>query len=133
MNVSTPNNPDDQASMLAADDALDALLRADAATWRDSYLNNDGFSERVMQRVAALPAPVRGTLSSVGANKRIVIVSIAAALASSVVVFSGAGGNFLIDAVMDIATFTVTPAVLAVVGMTIVAAAVAVGTVTNER
>jgi len=133
MNVPTQNLSDDQLVALAADEAMDEMLRADAAAWRDAYLDNDGFSERVMQRIAVLPAPLRGTLSNVGSTKRIVIVSIAAALASSVVVFSGAGGNLLIDAVMDIATFTVTPAVVALIGMTIVAAAVAVGAVANER
>jgi len=133
MNVPTQNLSDDQLVALAADEAMDEMLRADATAWRDAYLDNDGFSERVMQRISVLPAPLRGSLSSVGSTKRIVIVSVAAALASSVVVFSGAGGNLLIDAVMDIATFTVTPAVVALIGMTIVAAAVAVGAVANER
>ena len=133
MNVSTPNQPHDQASRLAADEAMDKMLRADAATWRDAYLDNDGFSERVMRRIAMLPTPMRGTLFSVGTNKRIIVVSIATALASSVVVFSGAGGNLLIDAVMDIATFTVTPAVLALIGMAIMAAVVTVGVAASER
>ena len=133
MNVPTQNLTDDQLVALAADEALDATLRADAAVWRDGYLDNDGFSERVMQSIAALPAPKRGMLPGVRSTKRTVIVSAATALASSVVAFSGAGGNLLIDAVMDITTFTVTPAVLALIGMTIVAAVVTVGVAASER
>jgi len=96
---------------------IEALLHADAINFRHEQIANDGFSARIMARVATLPPPA-ATLS---VKKRFTIIALATLIAVIVAVTAGAGGNFLIDALMDLATKTVTPNVV-VLGMLMVAA-----------
>ena len=79
-------------------DPVDELLKADAARYRDGYVDDAGFTLRVMD---ALPARRK-----VSAATR-VLVPIAFSLVAAIiaVLFIG-GGNFYVDAVMDIATDT---------------------------
>ena len=121
-----------QPGTAEADDALEKMLRADAAQWRDQYVHNDGFSDRVMQRIAALPTPTYAGAFGPRAKRRLAIVSAAAALASALVFF-GTGGVWLIDAVMDLATQNITPGVLLFAGMIVAAAALSIGAVSSER
>jgi hypothetical protein len=120
--IHTP--PLDQAAQLNADAALDTLLRQDASLHRDAYIDNDGFSDSIMQRIAQAPAP-----GGLNLRRRFVVVSVLAAVASALVMFAGPGANFFIDVTMDIATETITPAViglaviLAAIGMLAIAAA----------
>lgn len=91
-------------------DPVDELLKADAAS--QPYIDDAGFTLKVMD---ALPARAR-----VSAAMRVAI-PFAFTIASAVVVAFFAGGeNFLIDAVMDIATNTITKtsfALLAIVAV----------------
>ena len=123
----------DQAKLLEADQALEALLRADAGELRAAYIHNDGFSDAVMRSVAQLPPPVPARVFSRFATLRLVIVSAAAAIASGIALVGSGGGNLLIDAVMDLATFTITPSVLAIGGMLVVASAAAIVSASIER
>ncbi|XVO22926.1 MAG: hypothetical protein HEQ15_10940 [Betaproteobacteria bacterium] len=127
------NSPNDQVQQIGADQALEAMLRADAAQWRATHIHNDGFSDAVMQRVTQLPAPLAAGGISKFATPRILIVAVAAATAAGVAIVGSNGGNLLIDAVMDLATFTITPAVLALGGMLLAASVVAMVAVTTEK
>ncbi len=42
----------DPAAVLDDDHSVEELLRADAAAWRDAYVHNDGFSDRIMRQIA---------------------------------------------------------------------------------
>lgn len=99
--------PQDQHNDLTRDAAVDALLHNDAAAWRDIYIDNDGFSERVMAKVHDTPAP------RVALRRRMAVVGASGLIGAALVVFAGGGANLLIDAAMDLATRTITPAVLA--------------------
>lgn len=114
-----------------ADQALDAMLRADARVLRADYVDNDGFSDAVMRRVGQLPPPASAQTFGKFATPRFVIVSAAAAIASSIAIVGSGGGNLLIDAVMDLATFTITPSVVALAGLLLVACAAAIVTATT--
>ena len=126
-------SPSDQSQQVEADQTLEAMLRADAAELRTAYIHNDGFSDAVMQRVVHLPTPLAAGGVSKFATPRLIIVSVAAAIASSVAIFGSNSGDLLIDAVMDLATFTITPAVLALAGILLVASAIAIVTATAEK
>jgi len=125
--------PNDQAQQREADQALAVMLRTDAAEWRAAYIHNDGFSDVVMQRVAQLPAPTTARTFGRYFTPRLVIVSVAAVIGAALAMFGSGGGNLLIDAVMDLATFTVTPSVVAVGGILLVASMAAIITATAER
>ncbi len=86
-------------------DPIDALLKADADALRDIHLDDGGFTLRVMDRL-----PARRDLSPWVRNG--VPVACAGVAALFAFVFAGAD-NFLIDASMDVATASVTPAALA--------------------
>jgi ABC-type antimicrobial peptide transport system permease subunit len=89
---------------------IDSLLRHDAANWRDEYIDNADFSLQVMASVVQYPRQ-----PFMSAKKRRLIISLTTAMATIAVILFGAGGNFLIDAVMDIATQTITPTVIGLV------------------
>jgi hypothetical protein len=110
--IPPPTSPTPPTATPPSDDAIDALLRADAHAWRDQYIDNDGFSDQVMARVATTPAPQK-----LSARARFAIIGGIAALSVVFVILFGAGGNLIIDAAMDIATETVTPAVVAIVAV----------------
>jgi len=98
MNTSTHNS-----HLSLHRDPLDEMLKADAAEHRDTYVDDGGFTLRV---VDALPPRARGVSSKV----RFGIPFGLAALAAVFVVFATAGGSFFIDAAMDLATNTLTAA-----------------------
>lgn len=111
MNHYSSAPPHDQHRQLADDFALDAMLRHDAAgraiaTHSADHIDNNGFSDRVMVRVRELPA----THAIRGSTRLVIIVS--AAVAALLFVMIGNGGEFLIDALMDLATKTITSTVL---------------------
>ena len=90
-------------------DPLDELLKADAARHRDSYINDDGFTLRV---VDALPARTRLTAPMRSA----ILGGITLFAALFVALFAG-GGNFLVDAAMDIATRSLTQSAIAFIAL----------------
>ncbi|MFN7219772.1 MAG: hypothetical protein ACK5UX_03930 [Burkholderiales bacterium] len=127
--MNRPTLPQDQATHLEADAALEQLLRQDAAQWRDAYIDNDGFSDRVMARIDALPAPQTG----LSIRQRLTIIGAAVLGGVLLATFAGNGADLLIDAVMDLATETVTPTVLGLVALLASAGALAVVAAQGER
>lgn len=127
--MNRPTLPQDQATHLEADAALEQLLRQDAAQWRDAYIDNDGFSDRVMARIDALPAPQAG----LSIRQRLTIIGAAVLGGVLLATFAGNGADLLIDAVMDLATETVTPTVLGLVALLASAGALAVVAAQGER
>ncbi len=105
--MNTPHN--------IAEDVVEQILKTDAAQFRHAYIDDTHFTSRVMD---ALPlSPMRNPLSSahnpLSAKKRFAIIlgmtTIAALFATTFL----SSGNLLIDAYMDVATDTITPAVIA--------------------
>lgn len=93
-------------------DPVDELLKADAAEHRHQYINDDGFSLRVMD---VLPAR-----RAISARQRVVIPMGFAAFAALIVVCFTNGGNFFVDAMMDIATNSATPSAFAYLTLMVV-------------
>jgi hypothetical protein len=106
------NTPDHDA-------LLNAMLQADAQHFQHDYIANDGFVDAVMTRVAALP----NEATKVSTKQRFTIIALATLLASVIAIMFGHGDTFLIDALMDLATKTITPAVL-VLGVLLLSAGV---------
>ena len=102
-------------------DPIDEMLKADAALHRDVYIDDGGFTLRVID---ALPSRSR-----VSPMIRFAIPCGFTLLAAIFVALFTGGGNFLVDAVMDIATSSVTQSAVAfvvVVGiMAVISVAVA--------
>ena len=82
-------------------DPLDEMLKADATEHRDAYIDDGGFTLRVID---ALPPRAQGVSPAV----RFGIPFGLAALAAIIVTFITGGGSFFIDAAMDLATSTLT-------------------------
>ncbi len=107
------SQPPQQTPDVSDDGAMETMLRADALAYQHNHIDNNDFADQVMTRVRLMPAPVAIRMTSTSVGRRIGIVS-AFALVGAVVVFGiGAGNNLLIDAVMDLATQTITPAAFA--------------------
>ena len=102
-------------------DPIDEMLKADAALHGDTYIDDAGFTLRV---VDALPSR-----SPVSPLMRFAIPCGFTLLAAVFVGLFTGGANFLVDAVMDIATSSMTQSAIAfvvVVGiMTVISIAVA--------
>lgn len=101
--------------MMIIRDPVDELLKADAAEHRHQYLEDDGFTLRVLDD---LPKHAR-----VSAKQRIAIPLAFASIAALFVAFFTGGGNFFIDGMMDIATRSATPSAFAYVVLFVVFAA----------
>lgn len=96
-------------------DSIDELLKSDAATHRDYYVDDAGFTLRVVDRLPARPR----VSSAMRVGILLVLTSLAAAFSA---LFAG-GGDFLVDATMDIATGSLSTSALvylAIVGILIV-------------
>ncbi len=104
-------------------DPVDELLKADANAHRDAYIDDAGFTLRVIDR---LPAKSRSHTTL-----RVTIpfgLTVAAAFGA---LFAG-GGNFLVDAAMDIATTNISSAAMALVTIVVVMIAVSVTAVRDS-
>lgn len=94
-----------RASVALVHDEIDALLKADAAHLQETHVDDGGFTLAVMDHL-----PARRTLSPWVRNG----IPVACAFVAAVFAFVFAGaGNFVIDASMDVATASITPAALA--------------------
>lgn len=98
--------------MMIVHDPVDELLKADAAEHRHQYLEDGGFTLRVLDD---LPRHAR-----VSGKQRIAIPLAFASIAALIVVFFTGGGNFFIDGMMDIATSSATPSAFAYVVLFVV-------------
>jgi hypothetical protein len=121
----------DQADITAQDAQIDALLRADAAQWRADYIDNAGFSDGVIAAINAQPSAQAGTARNVG--RRLAVVGGAIALGVVVAAVPGGGANVFIDAAMDLATRTITPAVIGLALLAICASTMAMVAASHER
>ncbi len=110
-------------------DFIDEVLKADVAEHRDAYIDDAGFTLRVMD---ALPVStsMRAQLSS---TKRFFIIFGMAMVAAIISTVFLSGDNLLIDASMDVATDTITPSVIALIMITLVTSVVAVSAVLGKR
>ncbi|MBL8520554.1 MAG: hypothetical protein JNK75_07755 [Betaproteobacteria bacterium] len=100
-----PTGPSIKAPVALVHDPIDELLKADAAALQAPYLDDNGFTLAVMDRL-----PRHRRLSPWVRNG----IPVASASLAAVFAFVFAGAdNFLIDASMDVATATATPAALA--------------------
>jgi TnpA family transposase len=121
-----PINP--QATL--NDDAeIEALLRREAKLYRDQYIDNAGFSDRVMAQIAIAPARATPALSN---QARLTIIAGMTFLAILIAMTLGAGSIYLIDAVMDLATQTITPAVIGLVSVVVAAGVMAFSAASND-
>jgi peptidoglycan/LPS O-acetylase OafA/YrhL len=110
--------------MNTAHDPLDDLLRRDAAELRADYIDDAGFSARV---VDALPARRRGA-----PVLRIVPHAFTAA-AAIVVLCCSSAGYLVIDAAMDLATETITANALGMLLVIAVVMLLSLGALSSER
>ena len=101
-------------------DPLDDLLKSDAASTRECYIDDAGFTARVID---ALPARRR-----ISRRVRLGVPFLFTVVASVVVICCTAGGTLAIDAFMDLATETMTANA---VGMLLVIAVVIAVSVAN--
>lgn len=110
--------------MNTTQDPLDALLRNDAAAMRDAYIDDAGFSSRV---VDALPATRR--LPRV--IRRGVPLAFTITAAAGVARFT-AGGDLAIDAFMDLATQTITANAIGMLLIIAVVIAVSLANISHD-
>ena len=122
----------DQNDILQQADTLDTMIKTDAMGFRDLYIDNDGFSDRVMARVSI--ASTQTTPDSIAsARRRLIVVSIAAFFSITMVMLLGAGGNFVIDAIMDLTTQTITPTAAMLVFLMVSVGILGVSAATGEQ
>jgi hypothetical protein len=105
-------------------DPVDELLKADASLHRDRYLDDHGFTLRVLDH---LPAGSRAS----DATRYAILFGSTLLAAVFAAVFAG-GGNFLVDAVMDIATSSLSKSALAFVAIVGIMIAVSVAAATDN-
>ena len=99
-------------------DPVDELLKADAASHYDLYIDDAGFTLRVIDNL-----PAQSRVSS--AMRLAIPIGFTLLAASFVGLFSG-GGNFLVDAAMDIATSSMSNSAFAFLAIVGIMAAVSV-------
>lgn len=131
MNAKTPTTSSATSSAEYAalsDDDIECMLREDAALAADVYIDNDGFCERVMQDIAKLPVP-RG----LSATHRVSIIAATSIAGLLFVILAGHGGDYLIDAVMDLVTETITPTLLGITLLVFLGAVLAINAAADAR
>jgi hypothetical protein len=109
-------------------DPLDEMLKADAQLQRDQYIDDAGFTLRVMDDLPAMPAPTRlSRAMRIGIPFGITLIG-----ALFVMLFAG-GKNFFIDVTMDLATETITRDVVALVLITVALFAMVIASLVNDK
>ncbi|MEP7155786.1 MAG: hypothetical protein ABI905_08430 [Betaproteobacteria bacterium] len=101
-------------------DPIDDMLKGDAAQHRDSYVDDDGFTLRVVDAL--------GPRASISTAMRFFILGGITLVATLCVAFLSGGGNFLVDAAMDIATSTMTQAAVSFFALVATLIAVSIAT-----
>ncbi len=99
-------------------DPIDELLKSDAAVQRDQYIDDAGFTLRVINN---LPAASR-----ISPAMRFAIPFAFALLAATFVALFAGGGNFLVEAAMDIATNNMSKSAFAFVAIVSIITAVSI-------
>lgn len=119
-------------------DFIDEVLKADADAQRDAYIDDAGFTLRVMD---ALPSATsmstvrtsRTSRTSLSPTKRFSIIFGMAMVAAIIATVFLSSDNLLIDASMDVATDTITPSVIALIMITFVTSVVSVSAILGKR
>ncbi len=122
-----------QSSVTSDDDQLEAMLQTDARMFQQQQIDNDGFADGVMARVKLIPAPAVTQMTSAKMMRRLGIISAAALVGTFIVFEFGSGNELLIDAVMDLATKTITPSATALMLIIFSAGAVGIGAASSDR
>lgn len=111
--------------MKKIEDPLDELLKLDVHAHREAYIDDAGFTLRVMDAV-----PARRSVSR--AMKLGLPFGFALMAALLVIVFAG-GKNFLIDVTMDLATETITRNVVALALIAVALFAMLIANLVNDK
>lgn len=106
-------------------DPLDEALKIDAAGYRGHYIDDAGFTLRVMDAL-----PLQAKLSS---QKRFAIIFGMSSFAAVIATLFLAGDHLLIDASMDVATNTISPAVVALFTIMMVSTAASIAAILSRR
>lgn len=116
-------------------DFIDEVLKADADAQRDAYIDDAGFTLRVMDALpsATSMSTVRTSRTSLSPTKRFSIIFGMAMVAAIIATVFLSSDNLLIDASMDVATDTITPSVIALIMITFVTSVVSVSAILGKR
>ena len=110
-------------------DPLDAMLRNDAAGLRDIYIDDAGFTQRLLETLPAPAANARRRAKAIRFG-----VPLAFTLVATVVVICcSTGGTLAVDALMDIATQTITANAVGFLLVIAVAIALSLSNWSGER
>ena len=109
-------------------DPLDAMLRNDAAGVRDLYIDDAGFTQHLID---TLPAPVSNARRSRAI--RFGVPFAFTLVATVVVICCSAGGSLAVDALMDLATQTITANAVGFLLVIAVAIALSLSNLSGER
>ena len=105
-------------------DAMEELLKVDAAIHRATHLDDDGFTLRVMDTM-----PQKARMS---AALRFAIPFACTLLASVIAVAFTSAGSAMFDAYMDLVTETVTPTLIGMAVVLVTLYVVSIGSVLSE-
>jgi hypothetical protein len=109
-------------------DPLDEMLKADAQLHRDQYIDDAGFTLRVIDSLPAMPAPTRQSRAMrMGIPFGMTLIG-----ALFVMLFAG-GKNFFIDVTMDLATETITRDVVALGLIAVALFAMLIASLVNDK
>ena len=109
-------------------DPIDEMLKTDARECRNQYIDDAGFTLRVMDAVSIGAAPQRVSL----AMRMWLPFGLALLAACGVMIFAG-GKNFFIDVTMDLATETITRDVVTLGLIAIALFAMLIASLVNDK
>ena len=105
-------------------DPIDDMLKVDAASNRDAYIDDAGFTMRVIDNLS--------TGAQVTSSMRFAIPFVFTLLAATFVALFTGAGNFLVDAAMDIATSSMTKSAVTFIAIIVIIVAVS-ATAANDN
>lgn len=109
-------------------DPLDEMLKADACEHREQYIDDAGFTLRVIDSLPAMPSPTRlSQAMRIGIPFGLTLIG-----ALFVILFAG-GKNFFIDVTMDLVTETITRDVVALVLIAVTLFAMLIASLVNDK
>jgi hypothetical protein len=108
-------------------DPLDEMLKADAREHRDQYIDDAGFTLRVMDDLPVAAPRQLSRLMRIGIPFGLAVIG-----ALFVTLFAG-GKNFFIDVTMDLATETITRDVVALVLIAVTLFAMLIASLVNDK
>lgn len=106
-------------------DPIDDILKVDAASNRDAYIDDAGFTMRVIDNLST-------GAQVTSAKMRFTIPFVFTLLAATFVALFTGAGNFLVDAAMDIATSSMTKSAVTFIAIIVIVVAVS-ATAANDN